>query len=78
MPCAVHQAERVVRTFAGIGLGAQFACGVCSIATSVETLIALAVTALLHGRDPTPVECKYSGLTFVSKKALAYAAKKGK
>ena len=25
-------------------------------------------------RDPTPVECKYSGLRFVSKKALAYAA----
>lgn len=26
-------------------------------------------------RDPTPVECKYSGLRFVSKKALDYAAK---
>jgi len=29
----------------------------------------------LPRRDPTPVECKYSGLRFVSKKALDYAAK---
>lgn len=32
----------------------------------------------LSAWDPTPVDCKYSGLRFVSKKALAYAAKAGK
>jgi hypothetical protein len=26
-------------------------------------------------RDPTPVECNYTGLRFVSKQALDYAAK---
>ena len=29
----------------------------------------------LSAWDPTPVECKYTGLRFVSKKALDYAAK---
>lgn len=32
----------------------------------------------LSAWDPTPVECKYSGLMFVSKKALDYAAKNKK
>jgi len=32
----------------------------------------------LSAWDPTPVECKYTGLLFVSKKALEYAAKHGK
>ena len=32
----------------------------------------------LSAWDPTPVECKYTGLRFVSKKALDYAAKNPK
>lgn len=39
---------------------------------------ALAVPPPTTCRDPTPVECKYTGLLFVSKKALEYAAKHGK
>ena len=34
--------------------------------------------ALPIARDPTPVECKYSGMRFVSKSALDYVAKHGK
>ena len=29
-------------------------------------------------RDPTPVDCKYTGLRFVSQEALDYAAKAAK
>mmetsp|Transcript_47927 Transcript_47927/g.125487 ORF Transcript_47927/g.125487 Transcript_47927/m.125487 type:complete len:110 (-) Transcript_47927:495-824(-) len=32
----------------------------------------------LSAWDPTPVDCKYTGLRFVSKKALDYAAKSSK
>lgn len=51
-------------------------CTSCVLAPRLQLLPRLTGASLFcHCRDPTPVDCKYTGLRFVSKQALEFAAK---